>query len=70
MLSARRELIAPGELGAVEAAARGEFPFGFRRQVLAGPFGVGQRIRISDMDDGKFLRSTGWFGGVKTSEPA
>jgi hypothetical protein len=52
MLSARGELIAPGELGAVEAAARGEFPFGFRRQVLARPFGVSERVRIGDMDDG------------------
>ena len=41
MLAAGREFIAPGELGAVEPAARGKFPFGFGRQILAGPFGVG-----------------------------
>src|ERR1700757_2816033 len=37
VLAAGRERIAPGELLAVEAAARGKFPFGFGRQLLAGP---------------------------------
>ena len=31
-------------LGAVEPAARGEFPFGLGRQILAGPLRVGERI--------------------------
>src|SRR5580704_2925750 len=44
MLSAGRELIAPGKLSAVEPAAGGEFPFGLGRQLLAGPFGVSQRV--------------------------
>ena len=51
MLAAGREFIAPGELGAVETAARGKFPFGFGRQILAGPFGVGERIAIGDVHD-------------------
>ena len=51
MLSAGRELVAPGEFGAVEAAARGELPLRFGRQVLARPFGVGERVRISDVHD-------------------
>ena len=37
MLAAGRELVAPGIFRAVEAAARGEFPFGLGRQILAGP---------------------------------
>ena len=41
MLATGREFVTPGEFGAVEPAARGEFPFGLGRQVLAGPFGVG-----------------------------
>jgi hypothetical protein len=40
VLAAGSERIAKGELLAVEAAARGKFPFGFGRQFLAGPFGV------------------------------
>src|ERR1700740_858745 len=47
VLATRRELVAPGELGAVEAAARGEFPFGLGRQFLAGPLGVGFGVAIS-----------------------
>src|SRR5262249_54337964 len=46
MLAARRELVAPGELGAVEPAARGELPFGLRRQFLAGPFRIGFGIAV------------------------
>ena len=45
MLAVGRELVAPAILGAVEAAACGEFPFGFGGQLLAGPFGVSQRVR-------------------------
>src|SRR5215470_4882273 len=44
MLSARRELVAPGKLGTVEAAARRELPLRFGRQVLARPFGVSERV--------------------------
>ena len=51
MLAAGRELVAPGKLGAVEPAARGELPFGLGRQVLAGPFGVGQRVGERHMHD-------------------
>src|SRR5262245_39019961 len=42
MYSARSELVAPGKLGTIQAAACGKFPLRFRRQVLAGPSGVGQ----------------------------
>ena len=55
VLAAGRELVAPGELGAVEPAARGELPFGFGRQVLAGPCGVGQRVGVSDVHDGMII---------------
>jgi len=47
-----RERIAPGILGLLETAARGELPFGFAGQRLAGPFGVGERVAIGDMNDG------------------
>ena len=43
ILPARRELVAPGVDGAFEPAARGELPFGFGRQLLAGPGRVGLR---------------------------
>ena len=46
VLATGREFVAPGEFGAVEAAARGELPFGLGRQVLAGPSRIGQRIGI------------------------
>jgi hypothetical protein len=52
---ARRELIAPCELGAVEAAAGGELPFGFGGQFLAGPFGIGHGILVGDVDDGMIV---------------
>jgi len=51
ILAAGRQLIAPGKHGAVEPAARREFPFGLRRQVLAGPSGVGQCVREGDVHD-------------------
>ena len=44
VLAVGRELVAPGKLGAVEPAARGELPFGLGRNVFAGPLGVGQRV--------------------------
>jgi hypothetical protein len=43
--------IAPGIGLAFESAARGELPFGFGRQFLAGPGRIGQRIFITDMND-------------------
>src|SRR5450432_4136371 len=49
MTAAGHELVAPGELGSVKAAARGELPLGFGRQFLAGPGSVGLRIGIGDM---------------------
>ena len=49
MLAARCGLIAPGKFRAVELAARGEFPFGLGRQLLAGPLGVGRSIPICDV---------------------
>src|SRR5215475_2650366 len=49
--AARRELIAPGELRAIEAAARRELPLGLARQLLTGPFGIGLGIAISDVND-------------------
>src|SRR5206468_5659396 len=44
VLAAGREFVAPGIFGAIEPASRGEFPFGFGGQILAGPMRVGQRI--------------------------
>jgi len=35
VLAAGRKLVAPSEFGAIEPAARGEFPFRFCGQVLA-----------------------------------
>ena len=49
MFAAWREFVAPGVFRAVEAAPRGIFPFGFGRQILACPVGVGERIRKRDM---------------------
>ena len=67
MLAAGRELIAPGKLGAVEPAARDEFPFGLGRQLLADPRGVSQRVRKCHMHDRMIvepvdvaLRTVGW----------
>src|SRR5436309_9866066 len=51
MLALRHELIAPGKLGAVKPTACGEFPFGLGRQVLAGPFGVSERVDERHMHD-------------------
>ena len=55
--AARRELIAPGVFDAVKPPARGELPFGFRGQLLAGPFGVGLGIaRRREQPDGRRAR--------------
>ena len=50
--AAGRELVAPGILRRVQAAARGELPFRLGRQRLAGPCGIGRRILERDVDDG------------------
>ena len=55
VLAAGRELIAPGELRAVEPAARGEFPLGLGRQILARPSGIGERIGKGDVHDGMIV---------------
>ena len=51
MLAAGRELVAPGEFGAIEPAARGELPFRFGRQFLAGPLCVGERVGEGHVHD-------------------
>src|ERR1700683_5660550 len=51
MLAAGREFIAPGALGAIEPTARAELPLGLGRQILTGPFGVGQRVEERDVHD-------------------
>src|SRR6266550_673034 len=50
--AAGREFIAPGEFGTVEAAASGEFPLCFGRQILTGPFCVSKRIGKGHVHDG------------------
>jgi hypothetical protein len=47
----RREFIAPRKFGVREPAARREFPFRFGWQILASPFGVGERIAEGHMHD-------------------
>ena len=56
-LSAGRELVAPCKLRAVKPAARGEFPFGLRRQFLTHPFCVSGRIHMCDMHDRVVVQS-------------
>lgn len=46
---------APHEGLAIKAAAGGVFPFRFRGETFAGPFGVGGGIFPTNMDDRKFL---------------
>ena len=48
-MPARGKFVPPGCLGAVKPAARGEFPFGLAREVLASPAGIGERIAIGDV---------------------
>ena len=50
VLAAGGEFIAPGIFGTVEPAARGKFPFGFSRQILASPACVGERVYERDLD--------------------
>src|SRR5690349_17350915 len=51
MDTVRSEFIAPGIEIPRQSAARGEFPFGFRRQPAAGPLRVGLSVLVSDMYD-------------------
>src|SRR5205823_2869616 len=44
-------IVTPGIEFSFQAATRGEFPFRFRRQTLAGPFAVCNRIEPGDMHD-------------------
>jgi len=50
--SVRHEFVAPAELRAVQAAARGELPFRLGGQRLAGPGGIGLRVLERDVHDG------------------
>src|SRR5258706_12707456 len=59
----RREFIAPRKFGAVEPATRCKFPFLFRRQTLASPFRVGERIAESHMQDWMIVQPTGVASG-------
>jgi hypothetical protein len=47
----RAQLVAPGEFDVVEPATCGELPFGFGRQVLPRPVGIGAGIVIGDVND-------------------
>jgi hypothetical protein len=49
--------LSPGEGRALQPAARGELPFRLDRQILAGSFGIGQRISIGDVDDGMVVEA-------------
>ena len=51
MTAIRHEFIAPRKFGAVESAARREFPFGFGRQFLAGPARIGERVAEGHVHD-------------------
>ena len=53
--SLRQVLVAPGELGALEAAARRELPFRLARQLLSRPGGVRFGVGVGDMHHGMAL---------------
>src|SRR5258705_11059792 len=53
--AARREFVAPCELGTVETAARREFPFGFGWQILAGPPRIGECVSERQVHDGMII---------------
>ena len=46
------KLVAPGEFGTVQSAARGEFPLGFGGQLLAGPSRIGERVAYATCTTG------------------
>ncbi len=54
-LAVFHEVVAPGIERAGESAARGEFPFGFGRQSLAGPLRIRHGVVVGDVHDGKFF---------------
>ena len=56
-LAVRRELVAPDELGALEAAACGELPLRFGRQLFAGPVRVRVGVLERDVHDGMISTS-------------
>src|SRR3546814_12316665 len=63
------QFVAPGLVGAIEAAARGIFPFGLVRPRLAGPGGIALGTAIDDLEDrqsvvsGKSVSVRGDLGG-------
>jgi hypothetical protein len=65
-----RELVAPGIIGAIEPAARGEFPFSLRRQFLSRPTGIGFGVTISDVDDGMIVKPADRAGWPIRMSPA
>src|SRR3546814_18459397 len=52
-----RQLVAPGIILSVGAAARRIFPLGLGRQRLSGPFGLGLGLAMRDLDDGMIFQS-------------
>lgn len=56
MPSAGRKLVAPGEVGAVKAAARRVFPLGLGWQIPSRPFRVGERVSESDVHNGMIVK--------------
>src|SRR5262249_852888 len=51
VFAVRREVLSPGEFGAVQTDTRGKLPFGFGRRHLAAPGRVGFGIAIGDAHD-------------------
>src|SRR5215475_3179391 len=72
VLSARRELVSPSIFCVFEPAPGSKFPFRLRRQCLARPSRVGERIRIGDMHHGMIVETedvTLWTVGVAPVRP-
>src|SRR4029453_7870107 len=65
----RREFIAPRKFGVLKPAARREFPFRFGRQILASPFGVGERITEGHMHDRMIVQTTNVASGSVRMPP-
>src|SRR5689334_3335278 len=66
LAAARRKLVAPGEFRAVEAASGRELPLCLGRQILAGPFRVGNCVAVGDVNDRMILEPadrTSWSIG-------